>query len=993
MKPNRSLLSVAASLLVLPMLALPMLLTPQARAQSSLVKPRLNVPVSSASMVTLAGTHPRIVEKADDLGALAGSQQLEGISLSFSMTAAQQSALTALIAAQQTPGSPQYHQWLTPDQFAAQFGVAASDIAATESWLQAQGFTVEGVSRSHTRIFFAGTVAQVQAAFGASLHNFRTLDGTTHFAPAADLKIPAALNGLVQSVDNLSSFRPQPHFVRLNKQFTSSVSGSHFLQPGDLSVMYDMKPLYMGGFTGANQTIAVVGQSSVNLGDITAFQTATGIAGKTPTTTLEPNTGTSAISNGDEGESDLDLEYSSTMAPGAQVNFVYTGNNKTYGALDALIYAIDQNLAPIITASYGNCELAFGAANIKTVDTVLQQAATQGQTVIVSAGDNGSTDCYNAGLYPSTDITDKAQLAVDYPASSPYVVAMGGTEIPYSITGDTTGTYWSNATATATTAAQALQDDVVTSLLKYPGEQVWNDDAVESQTASGGGGVSALEPRPSWQAGTFAGQAIPTGSYRMVPDISLTASNYSAPLLFCSSDTSTWATGTTTGTPQQASCNSGLRDAATGDLTEAGGTSFDAPIFAGMLAVMNQALGNGTKGAGMITPTLYQLASNSGTYGTAFHDITSGGNQCLAGAAVCGTGASVSSYAATAGYDEASGLGSIDVGNLYTAWAALAGSSTSVTVLAANASPAINTADAISITVKPLNGTGTPTGTVSISVDGGAATTATLTNGAYSFSYTPTTTGAHTIAVTYGGDTTYAAGSTGSVTINAVSGYGTFALSASPSTVSVTNGSSTSFKITATPANGYTGTISVANISYSPSTLNNFCVADQTGGYLHVTGTTAVTDTVTIYTSSTQCTSLGLQIFGRGGVGGRIQLRGGRGVAANAPAPVSPLRRSMMPAALACLLLSFGFGRRSRERRRLLRGISAVACVALLSLAGFGLTACSNNASSSTGTGTGTTTGNTNNTTPGTYTLTFTGQDALNTSVASATTSVTVTVN
>jgi subtilase family serine protease len=989
MKPNRSLLTVAASLLVLPML-----LAPKAHAQSSLVKPRLSAPVSSASMVTLAGTHPRIVEKADDLGALSGSQQMQGISLSFSLTAAQQSALTALMTAQQTPGSPQYHQWLTPDQFAAQFGVAASDIAATESWLQSQGFTVEGVSRSHTRIFFSGTAAQVQAAFGASLHNFRMLDGTTHYAPAADLKIPAALSGLVQSVDNLSSFRPQAHFVRLQKQFTSSVSGSHFLQPGDISVMYDVKPLYMGGYNGANQSIVVVGQSEVMLSDIAAFQTATGIAGKTPTTTLMPNTGTAAITKGDEGESDLDLEYTSTMAPGAQVNFVYTGNNGSYGAIDAMIYAIDQDLAPIISASYGNCEIAFGASSIKTVDTALQQAATQGQTVIVSAGDNGSTDCYNAGLYSSTDITDEAQLAVDYPASSPYVVAMGGTEIPYTIAGDTSGQYWANTTGTASTAAQALQEDVVTSLLKYPTEQVWNDDSAEGQTASGGGGISALEPRPSWQSGTIGGQAIPTGSYRLVPDISLTASNYSAPLLFCSSDTSTWATGTTTGTPQQASCNSGLRDAATGDLTEAGGTSFDAPIFAGMLAVMNQALGNGAKGVGLITPTLYTLASNSATYGTAFHDITSGGNQCLAGATVCGTGASVSSYAATTGYDEASGLGSIDVNNLYTAWAALGTNSTAVTVLAANASPLINTADTISITVAPLKSTVTPTGTVSISVDGGTATTATLTNGAYSFSYTPTTASSHTITVTYGGDTNYAAGSTGAVTLNAVSSYGTFALAANPATVTVKNGSSTTFNISATPANGYTGTIVLSNISYSPSTLTNFCIADQTNGYLHVTGTTAVSDTVTIYTSSTQCSSLGLQTFGKSGVGGRLVLRRGRVVAANTSAPLSPLRRSMVPAALACLLLSFGFGRRSRERRRLLRGISAVACVALLSLAGFGLTACSNNSSSSTGTGTGTgTTGSTSNTTPGTYTLTFTGSDDLNTSIASATTSVTVTVN
>jgi subtilase family serine protease len=636
-----------------------------AQVQAPKPQPRITAAIDNSSRVTLAGSHPPRVSAADDIGAVSSSLQLQGISLVFSRSAAQQNALDALVAAQQNPSSPLYHHWITPDQYAAQFGVSDSDIAAAETWLEQQGFSVDRVSRSHNRIFFSGTAGQVANAFGVPLHYYLTpgnaLQPTaTHFAPSADLSLPAALSSSVLAVDNLSDFRLVPHIVRSGVQpaqprFTSSQTGNHYLTPGDLATIYDITPAYNSGYTGSNQSIAVVGQSEVNMTDITNFQTAVGIAAKTPIVVLVPSSGTPTIyADGDEAESDLDLEYSSTIAKGAQVYFVYTGNGNL-GAFNAIVYAIDQRTAPIISSSYGECEPALGKTQYTAYNADLEQAAAQGQTVVAAAGDDGSTDCY--GGFNARNITGNEQLAVDFPGSSQYVTSMGGTEFPTADVTSGSNTYF-DAQSTA---------DIISSAKSYIPEMVWNDDTASSSDpqapiSSGGGGVSIYTAQPTWQAGTIGGVAISTsGGKRMVPDLALTASPFNAPLAFCTSDTTFWATG------QKASCNNGLRDSTSGDLTVGGGTSFDAPTFSGLVAILNQAKGySATSGQGVVNPTLYSLAATS-VYATAFHDITSGGNQCLSGSSYCSS-PGTTDFAATTGYDEASGLGSIDFFNLLTAW-------------------------------------------------------------------------------------------------------------------------------------------------------------------------------------------------------------------------------------------------------------------------------------------------------------------------------------
>ena len=685
-------LFVAVSALVLA--AAPLLsLSAHAQQLSAQPKERLASGIRNESRATLAGSRPERVRSAQDLGAVDGSTTLQSMTLVFSRSAQQQADLDALLAAQQDPASPQFHQWLTPAEFGARFGMADADLAKAEAWLQSQGFTVDSVAPSRNSISFSGSAAAVASAFGAPLHRY-SVGGVAHMAPSADITLPAALAGVVADVRNLSDFRPKPR-VRYGNvarpNFTSSQTGNHFLTPGDIATIYDIKAAYNAGYTGSGQTIAIMGQSAVLSSDITSFQAGIGQASKLPTLLLVPNTGASTLYQGDESESDLDLEYATGIAPGATVYFVYVGANATASVFDSLTYAIQNRVANIVNISYGECEPLLGQSQYTSLTATLQQAAAQGQTIVSAAGDEGSTDCYGTS---GITTTQAQQLAVDFPSSSQYVTGVGGTEFPSADVTASTGntTYWKGGSS-----------DIVSSAVSYIPEQVWNDDTASdpsSPLSAGGGGVSIFTSRPSWQAGV---PGIPSGSMRLVPDIALDSSPNNASYAYCSSDTSAWASG------QSGSCTSGLRDSVSQDLTVAGGTSFAAPIFAGMVAIINQA--RGYTAQGVVNPTLYTLASNSTTYASAFHDITSGGNYCNIGVTYCVASTSTS-FAAGTGYDEATGLGSVDFNNLLSAWPANSSggsstpsftlSATAVSVTQTSTSSSVNSTSTITIT--PQNG-------------------------------------------------------------------------------------------------------------------------------------------------------------------------------------------------------------------------------------------------------------------------------------------------
>ena len=398
-------------------------LSAMSHAQQPQVQPqaRLAAPIANAARATLAGSQPPRARLAHDLGALDSSTPLQSITMYFSRSAQQQADLDALVAAEHDPSSALYHQWLTPEEFGARFGMADADIAKTQTWLQSQGFTVLSVAPSRNSITFSGTASTAGSAFGAPLHRYN-LDGENHIAPSADLSLPSALAGIVSDVRGLSDFRPKPRVrygngAAVRPNFTSAQTGNHFLTPGDIAVIYDIKAAYNAGFNGSGLTIAIMGQSEIAYSDITNFQTAIGQTTKPPTGILIPNTGSSAVFNGDESESDLDVEYATGIAPGATIDFVYVGANQNSSVFDALTWSIQNRIAPILNISYGQCEPLLGQANFNTLNATFQQAAAQGQTIVSASGDDGSTDCFSS----SSNVTVAEALAVDFPASSQYV--------------------------------------------------------------------------------------------------------------------------------------------------------------------------------------------------------------------------------------------------------------------------------------------------------------------------------------------------------------------------------------------------------------------------------------------------------------------------------------------------------------------------------------------------------------------------------------------
>jgi subtilase family serine protease len=952
-------------------------------------------------MARLPGSRLTAALAPYDTGRLASGAKLQGVSIYFNRSQSQQADLMTLIAAQQNPASPYYHQWLTPEQYAARFGMSDADIAKVQSWLEQQGFSIDSVDRGKTAIRFSGTASQVESAFATEMHTYtvKTSKGTeNHFAPSTALSVPAALAGVVLGIRNLDDFHPHSHLIANRKathpkpSFTGS-DGSLFFAPGDVAVQYDVNNEYHASFIGTGQTITVVGQSEIEPSDIANFQSAAGLAQKAPVLTYVPNSGTPGFSAGDWTESDIDIEWSGAMAPGATIDLVYVGGGGTgsYSAFDAIDYAIDNKIGNIISSSYGECEadlqgetLGSGSPLEATLESDFQRAATQGQTVMSAAGDDGSSDCFlgeTGNGFPSLSAQEVA--AVDYPGSSEYVLSVGGTEAlggdELTSSGGTNNTlltpgdgYWESVGSS----------DEVTSLLKPFAEQAWNEDTTclefyepnegESPICAGGGGASTLySSKPSWQSSV---PGIPVDNARDVPDISLSASIYAPGYLLCTSDTSDWQTG------QESSCTSGFRDSATGDLTGAGGTSFAAPIFAGMLSLINQQQ-NYTEGQGFINPTLYKLASSPSTYASAFNDIQTGNNYCLAGSSFC-SGAAVTEFAAGVGYDQATGLGTVNLASLAAVWPANTGPAligTTTTVTASNTAPLVNTSDNFTISVTPSTGTVAPTGTVTITVDSLTPVTETLaangTAGVYVYTTSFSTAGSHTVLVAYAGDSTFAA-STGSTTVTAggtSSGTGTFAFTPAPTSVSVAQGATGTSTISVTPAGGYTGTVNVTLTGSSNNTaLENLCYEFSNGtgtGTAVITGTAAATTQLQLDTNAADCaTEAAVAKTGKHSIRNLLQ-----GHASNTPTG-DGIKTAPATIAFAGLMLAGFLGRFSKKFRSLSGVIVLVAI-------GFAISACG-----------GSSTTTISDPPAGTYTLDVQGQDSSSATIPTETTTVTLTI-
>jgi subtilase family serine protease len=666
--------------------------------------------INSSQMVALSGNVHGLAKPRFDLGRADGSRVLYGVTLAFRPSAAQQADLNNLLAQQQDRSSPNYHKWLTPAEFAGRFGMTRNDISRVQAWLESQGFTVTSVANSRNQISFDGTVAQVEAAFRTEIHNY-LVDGEVHLANATNPSVPAALAGSVLAVGNLHNFSPKPRAKFRTRSangadphFTSHLSGDHFLTPGDFATIYNLP----AGLDGTGQTIAVVGQSTVSASDLANFRSAAGLAAKAPQYVLYPSTSTATRCAGDEGESDLDLEWSGGVARNAGIIFVYAGlnpgdtcGNRFNSVWNALQQAVDTNVAPVISTSYGACEAANGEAfAVNMVQVWAQQANAQGQTIMASSGDSGAADCD-----PDTIDSATRGLAVDVPAAIPEVTGMGGTEF----TGDAAATVsGGNATTTTYWKGTTGGTDTISSALMYIPEMGWNDTAENHRLSASGGGASIYFAKPTWQTGT----GVPSTAGRDVPDLALNASPDHDPYLICSED---GGSGTIVAT-----CTSGFRDASS-NLFAAGGTSCAAPTFAGIVALLDESLGS--SGLGNINPTLYGLAASNPA---AFHDVTTDNNDvpCTTGTVDCPSGTTEYGFNAGVGYDQVTGLGSVNAGTLLTAWKALlapdfqltASALTPVSVSAGQKATStltispVSGSTAMTVNFAPSNCTGLPTG-------------------------------------------------------------------------------------------------------------------------------------------------------------------------------------------------------------------------------------------------------------------------------------------
>jgi hypothetical protein len=493
------------------------------------------------------------------------------------------------------------------------------------SWLRAEGFTINYQARGRNWIAFSGEAAQIQRTFHTEIHGY-TIDGEKHFANATNVSIPTALAAVVTGIRGLHDFRLRPSLVKgksvrrsgMHPDYTSG--GQHYVAPDDLATIYDFSRVQ---YLSAGQTIVIVGQTDFHTADIGEFRSSFGLPiqpiqsrpcaiGSLCMMLFGPDPGITA----DVDEAELDLELSGSVAPNATIDYV----NST-DVFSSVQYAIDSALGPVISMSYGGCEqenlglLAFG-------ESLAQEANSLGITWLASSGDSGAAGCDSP-----TESQAVWGLAVNFPASIPEVTAVGGTEF-----NEGTGAYWSSSN-------RADGGSALTFIPEVP----WNDSYYGLykgfNLAAGGSGISIYYDSPAWQEG----YGFPNTGFRDVPDVSFSASADHDGYLLCVAQCPT-------------------------NYSVYGGTSASTPVFAGIVALLNQYLVNAGdqahSGLGNINPNLYALYN----YGpNAFHDVTGGNNfvPCLSGTLDCN---SKIGYTAQPGYDLATGLGSIDAYNLITSW-------------------------------------------------------------------------------------------------------------------------------------------------------------------------------------------------------------------------------------------------------------------------------------------------------------------------------------
>jgi subtilase family serine protease len=571
--------------------------------------------LDETQLVSLTGnTHP-LARAKYDLGSVDAETRLDRMILVLMPTAAQQAELDLLVEAQQDAASSQYHQWLTPAEFGARFGASDLQLQQVTAWLTAHGFAIEEIAANHRLIVFSGTAAQVTETFHTAIHRY-SIDGVEYIANAQDPQIPASLIGVVGGVVSLHNFRRTSAISSLRKVSAKQLRGpraeysagaTHYLFPADFATIYNLNALYAKGINGAGISIAIVGRSNINVSDVAAFRVTSGLAANNPTV-LVPATNPGLV-GGDQDEATLDVEWSGAVAPAAQVILVVQASTATTDGVDlASQYIVNHATASVVSVSYGSCEQAMGVAEQAFYGGLWQQAASQGMSVFVAAGDAGAAGC-NIGA----DAVG-AGTGVNGLCSSPYSTCVGGTEFNE---GQDYADYWAAANSPGNASA-----------LSYIPEEVWNESGANGGSGlwASGGGVSAIYAQPSWQRGVGATAAAEdTAGMRTVPDVAMAAADHDGFVIY--ENDSYWVIA---------------------------GTSASSPSFAAVIALVVQK--QGSTGLGNANPELYALGN---AVHNPFHATRSGDNTVPGVAGFTATGTA---------YNLATGLGSVDGAILVSAW-------------------------------------------------------------------------------------------------------------------------------------------------------------------------------------------------------------------------------------------------------------------------------------------------------------------------------------
>ena len=791
----------ARSILFFVLLSAMAVVTPvqaQEQLNPAIVRPLITEPIDESRLTTLKGnTHP-LARPQFDLGTADGSLPMKRMLLVLKRSDEQEGALRKLLDDQQDKHSPSYHKWLTPKKFGQQYGPTDADMQTITAWLQSHGFEV-GSTKGRTVLEFSGTAAQVEESFHTTIHKY-LVNGQQYWANSTDPQIPAVLATVVAGINSLHNFPKKPLHRTMglpsrregkvpseivqspslaDPSFTTNGGGCGLLRghcyavgPYDFATIYNVLPLWNANYPidGSGQTIAIVGQSDIYPQDFSGFRSNFGVPSGTLNIIYNGIPPYKLASQGDELESDLDVEWSGAVAKGATIDLVASASTNSTSGIDlSAQYIVDNNLAPILSVSYGACELYMGTAGNQFYHQLWQQAAAEGISVFVSSGDSGAANCDQGSAIATQG------LSVNGIASTPYDVAVGGTDFDDL---QNPGTYWS-LTNNPTTLESAIS---------YIPERTWNDSCTNSEyfqvtgqstaegncndstslywpyfltPVGGSGGASNCTTssgqvlsscsggyaKPAWQSGP----GVPQDSARDIPDVSLYAADGMNASFYIACETDIYG-----------GCQIAL-----------GGTSFSAPAFAGIMAMINQKM---QSRQGLANYVFYPLAAqpgascdSSGTLSASctFYDVTTGtiAVPCTTGTPNCLTNNAgdangvLSGYSTNAGYDLATGLGSVNVANLVDNWSSVSFQQTTSTLsLSPTTQITHGTPVNVNIAVAPTSGTGSPSGLASLLTSTGQpAGSFLISNGAGSGTTNILPGGTYTVTAHYAGDGTYAA--------------------------------------------------------------------------------------------------------------------------------------------------------------------------------------------------------------------------------------------